>query len=185
MWYKNFKDIWKDLTLGQRPNSEASNIQTEVWPGIHWNLWGSMDLSHLFTKKINKDTFWCSVGFPRHWSKEAFKPLHGSIDPRSSHTGMEPTICPKPLVMSAVCLLGVTGWREVGRGIIHRGNKHEFNPRAVKKMSFKVWTPLQVSRSYSMLSLNVAGKWYLVKGTFSLTQIPWQWLYQSTLQKRM
>lgn len=102
-----------------------------------------------------------------------------------SHTGMEPAICPKRLVMSAVCLLGVMGWREVGRGIIHRGNKHEFNPRAVKKMSFKVWTPLQVSRSYSMLSLNVAGRWYLAKGTFSLTQIPWQWLYQSTLQKRM
>lgn len=37
-----------------------------------------------------------------------------------SHMGMEPALCPKPLVMSAVCLLGVMGWREVGRGITHR-----------------------------------------------------------------
>lgn len=59
-------------------------------------------------KEILPGAPWGSQGI--HWSKEALKPLHGSPTLRGvSQAKMEPLACPKPLLMSAVCLLAVIG----------------------------------------------------------------------------
>lgn len=154
MWCKNFKDIWKDLILGQRPNCEASDlIQREVWSRIHWNLWGRMDLSHLSAKK---EASWFSTGLPVYRPKEVLKLLNGSLDLRCCPLKPEwsPSSVQSPYAGGQhVCLVR---WGR-GRGIIHRGGKQEFNPRAVKTLSFNCELPPSPG-SCSHSSLNVAGK---------------------------
>lgn len=135
-------------------------------------------MSHLSAEKIAS---WPSLELPVRWPKEALNPPPRSIDlgwclsrwNGAHHLSEAPS---HDRSLSAWC-------RGVGWGELSRGNQLEFNSRAVKT-SFQLCTPLPVPDPM-VLSLNVAGEQYLVKRTFSLTQIPRPRLYQGTLQKRV
>lgn len=77
MWCENFKDVWKGLTLGQRPNYKSSNLIRE-----------SSDHFRGFTEICEEDislpkTFvsWHFLELPMRWPKKALKSPHRSIDP--------------------------------------------------------------------------------------------------------
>lgn len=109
MCYKTFKDVWKSLTLGWRPNWKTSDLtQREGWSGIHWNGWEGIDFSHLSAKKKKRKKLshnlwssWC-IGQRRFWNHST-EALMVVVSPK-------PSSVQKQLIMSAVCLLGYMGW---------------------------------------------------------------------------